>query len=97
MTLHSKTNLVDNVVLEGVLKSLEDNQKSQWQGTMTELNSTLNKIFNRNQTKINNLPRSPSALRVVINRITNRLRARGVSVKFGRTNDRTRTRYVKFA
>ena len=97
MTLNSKTNLVDNVVLEGIVKSVKDNTATnQWRGTMTELDSTLVKTFDKNRAKINNLPGSPSALRVVLNRIANRLRTRGISVKFGRTNDRTRTRFVKF-
>ena len=97
MTLNSKTNLVDNVVLEGIVKSVKDNTvTNQWRGTMTELDSTLVKTFDKNRAKINNLPGSPSALRVVLNRIANRLRTRGISVKFGRTNDPTRTRFVKF-
>lgn len=95
MTSNGKTISVDNLVLEGILRSLETSP--QWRGTMTELDSLLTKVYNRSQTKINNLPGSPSALRVVINRIANRLRARGISVRFGRANDRVRTRFVKFA
>jgi len=94
MTSNGKTISVDNLVLEGVLRSLETSH--QWRGTMTELDSILARVYSRSQTKINNLPGSPSALRVVINRIANRLRARGVSVRFGRANDRIRTRFVKF-
>lgn len=98
---------VDDFVLQGVLKTLEKAPSGtsstkneftihahQWRGTMTELNSNLIKAHNKND--VSNLPGSPSALRIVINRIANRLRTRGVSVKFGRTNDRTRTRFVKF-
>lgn len=97
MVLNSKTNSVDNVVLQGVLKALESNATSrQWHGTMTELHAILKKSCNKNQNKDNLLPGSPSALRVAVNRVTNRLRRRGVSVKFGRANDRTRTRFVKF-
>lgn len=94
MTLNSKINLVDNLVLESILSHLEDAESHKWQGTMSELKLELSADLSRS--KKNNLPGSPSALRVVINRIANRLRTRGVSVKFGRTNDRTRTRFVRF-
>lgn len=96
MTLNSKTNAVDNLVLQGIL-SVIGGPNNQWRGTMTELTSSLIRVYNRSRTSSNNLPGSPSALRVVINRIANRLRTRGVSVRFGRTNDRTRTRFVRFA
>jgi len=90
MALNSKTNSVDDVVLQGVMKVVSSDGSS-WRGTMTELNSNLNKVL-----KTNSLPGSPSALRVVLNRITNRLRSRGVSIRFGRTTDRMRTRFVRF-
>jgi hypothetical protein len=93
MTLISKTQSTDNVVLEVILSTL--NAASQWRGTMTELDSVLVSSIGRNRTKLSALPGSPSALRVVLNRIAPRLRARGVSVKFGRTTDSTRTRFVK--
>lgn len=96
MTLNSKTNSVDNLVLESVLNAIEDAEHNKWQGTMTELRPTLISS-GLSKSQRSNLPKSPSALRVVLNRIANRLRTRGVSVKFGRTNDRTRTRFVKFA
>ena len=88
----SKTNLVDNLVLNGVLKVL-NKDNSSWIGTMTELNKALAKAVG-NQSK--HLPGSPSALRIVLNRVVNRLRNRKVSVKFARTNDHVRTRYVRF-
>lgn len=99
MTSNSKLNSVDNVVLNGILTALKtsgNTTNSQWRGTMTELNSVLTGVYNKNKTNTSNLPGSPSALRVVVNRIANRLRTRGVSVRFGRTNDRTRTRFVRF-
>jgi hypothetical protein len=82
---------VENAILEGVLTVL-DSRNNIWLGTMT----TLNKELVRSLGKKTVLPRSPSALRIVLNRVANRLRVRGVSVKFGRTNDHTRTRYVRF-
>lgn len=93
MTYNSKTVSVDNLVLEGVLKVL-NKDNSSWIGTMTELNMTLVKVLGKKQAF--NLPGSPSALRVVLNRVVNRLRNRKVSVKFARTNDHVRTRYVRF-
>ena len=91
MTLNSKQNSVDDVVLNGILTVVKN---SDWFGTMTELRNTLSRTLGREFSKV--LPRSASALRVVINRVVNRLRSRSVSVKFGRTPDHVRTRYVKF-
>lgn len=93
MTYNSKTMLVDNLILEGVLTILEKNDSS-WIGTMTELNSNLVKVLGKKRSDM--LPGSPSALRIVLNRVVNRLRNRKVSVKFARLNDHVRTRYVKF-
>lgn len=90
MTLNNSKN-IDDTILNGVLMVLDKN--NIWVGTMTNLKSQLVVELGRKT----RLPRSPSALRVVLNRVINRLRTRGVSVRFGRTNDRTRTRYVRFA
>lgn len=68
--------------------------KMNWTGTMTNLMTALNRVSSKREREI--LPGSPSSLRVVINRIANRLRNRGVSVRFGRTSDHVRTRYVRF-
>lgn len=93
MTSNSKTISVDNLVLNGILKGIEN--ATEWHGTMTDLDTLLVKAYSRNGTKLSALPGSPSALRVVVNRITNRLRSRGISVRFARSTNRTRTRYVK--
>ena len=82
---------VNNTILDGVLKVLDNN--NIWTGTMTGLKNELVRQLGKKRT----LPRSPSALRMVLNRVVYRLRTRGVSVKFGRTTDHTRTRYVRFA
>ena len=87
---NSNKNNVENAILSGVLKVLD--RSKMWTGTMTDLNNKL--VKNSEIKKI--LPRSPSALRVVLNRVLPRLRNRGVSIRFGRTTDRTRTRFVKF-
>jgi hypothetical protein len=65
-----------------------------WTGTMTSLASALTRVLSKRQRTF--LPSSPATLRVIINQITNRLRSRGISVKFGRTPDHNRTRFVKF-
>lgn len=88
------TNDVDSVVLAGVLSILGRRTMSSWNGTMTDLNSALVRVLGRKKSLV--LPGSPGSLRVVLNRIVNRLRTRSVSVRFGRTSDHSRTRYVRF-
>ena len=80
---------VDDSIVSGVMYLM--GSTNEWTGTMTELGKHL-----ENNGSLS-LPGSPSALRVVLNRVVNRLRCRGVSVKFNRTKDSTRTRYVRFA
>lgn len=92
MTLKSNKNKVDSVVLDGVLSMLRS-KNNVWLGTMTSLHKDLVTVIGNKKV----LPASPSSLRVLLNRIVNRLRTRGISVKFGRASDYTRTRYVKFA
>jgi len=82
---------VDDTIVNGVMSVMDNHE--EWTGTMTDLMSTLDETLNQGTT----LPGSPSALRVVLNRVVNRLRCRGVSVRFGRTKDHARTRYVRFA
>jgi hypothetical protein len=94
MTSNNKQVSVDNVVLNSVLEVLRKHGESTWVGTMTDLSTALTRVVGKSQSSV--LPGSPSALRVVLNRVVNRLRTRKVSVKFARTNDHTRTRYVKF-
>ena len=83
---------VDDVVLNGILDIL--NKNGEWKGTMTYLNKKLVKNLSKDESNV--LPKSPSSLRVVINRIINRLRTRRVKINFTRSNDRMRTRYVEF-
>lgn len=90
----STQNDVSTVILNGVLTVIKGHKEDTWVGTMTELNSALVKVLGRRVPQ--NWPGSPSALRVVLNRTVNRLRNRKVSVRFGRTSDHTRTRYVEF-
>lgn len=88
----SKTDVVDNTVVSAV----EDivSRKKKYTGTMTELLTDLTRTLGKKRSEV--LPGSPAALRVVLNRVINRLRYRCISVKFTRATDRTRTRLVKF-
>lgn len=88
-------NNVDDVVFRGIATVVDQEVESAWVGTMSNLTSALNRVLSKKQRTT--LPRSPGALRVVINRVVNRLRNRGIGVKFGRTSDHMRTRFVRFA
>lgn len=96
MAYNSKEKVsVDDVVLSGVLAIMNSKQNSnKWIGTMTDISSAITNVMGKKVKK--SLPGSPSAMRIVLNRILNRVRSRGIGVKFGRTTDRTRTRFVKF-
>jgi hypothetical protein len=63
-------------------------RKKNWLGTMTEL------MFAINGSAL--VTRNPANLRVVLNKVVNRLRNQRISVKFFREKDRTRTRFVQF-
>ncbi len=96
MTLKSKTdNTVssDDLIVSSILKMLQSSDSTPWIGTMTELKLELASILGKKESKM--LPGSASALRVSLNRVINRLRSRKVSIKFGRTPDHMRTRFVK--
>jgi hypothetical protein len=94
MASNGKANIVDNIVLDGIISVVENSTARMWAGTMTELDSALVRVLSKKQSAV--LPGSPGALRVVINRVVNRLRNRRVSVRFARTTDHVRTRYVRF-
>jgi hypothetical protein len=85
---------VNEIVFDKIITVLDSQSGSNWTGTMTNLRTALNRVSSKNQRTI--LPGSPGALRVVINRVANRLRSRGIGVRFGRTTDHARTRFVKF-
>ncbi len=85
---------INEIVFRGVTSIMEGQSGSVWTGTMTNLTTALNRVLSRRQRTL--LPGSPAALRVVINKVTNRLRNRGIGVRFGRTTDHTRTRFVRF-
>ena len=84
----------DEIVFRGIKTIVRE--KKSWSGTMTLLANSIRKVnFTVEERSV--MPKSPSALRVVVNKVVNRLRHRGISVKFGRTTDHTRTRFVRFA
>lgn len=85
---------LSDVILTGVLALLNRRTSGVWAGTMSELDNSLTKVLGKKVPE--NWPGSPSALRVALNKTVNRLRVRSVAVRFGRSTDHTRTRYVKF-
>ena len=91
---YTQINLSDDVVLGGILAVLSRSNVGSWSGTMTQLQTALVRVLGK---KNSTLPGSPGALRVVINRVVNRLRSRSVSVRFFRTPDHARTRLVRFS
>jgi hypothetical protein len=82
---------VDEIVFRGITSLVSEN----WVGTMTSLSNSLNRVISKRQREV--MPRSPSALRLVINRVVNRIRNKGISVRFNRTTDHSRTRLVRFS
>ena len=95
MASNSKVISLDNTVLNGIIKVIDRKDNMMWKGTMTELSTVLVRVLGKKRSTI--LPGSPGALRIVVNRVINRLRSRGISVRFARTTDHVRTRYVRFA
>lgn len=96
MASKSKTNTsvdMNDMIINGVLSVVSKSDDNSWMGTMTELNSLLIKTLGKRTA----LPGSPSSLRVTLNRVVNRLRVRGITVRFGRTPDHSRTRFVEFS
>lgn len=88
-------NNVDDIVFRSVSSVLERHSHGVWIGTMTELGAAINRVASKRQRTI--LPGSPGALRVVLNRVINRIRNKGIGVRFIRTTDHARTRLVRFA
>ena len=85
----------NEVVLRGIKSVVNKQSGGVWTGTMTKLTNALTRVLSKGQRSF--LPGSPSALRVVVNKVVPRLRNQGISVRFGRTTDHKRTRFVKFA
>lgn len=94
MASNSERNSVSNVILGGV-RSILNRRSTPWVGTMTDLNSALVKSLRGNVPE--NWPGSPSALRVALNKVVRRMRGAGLSVRFTRSTDHTRTRLVELS
>ncbi len=94
MKYNSKTSPVDSAVFDGVIGFVNNTQSGIWSGTMTELSSNIKKVLGKKRSV--DMPGSPSALRVVLNRLVNKIRKQKISVRFVRGSDRNRTRYVIF-
>jgi hypothetical protein len=92
--INSEVTNVDEIVFRGITSVVRSQSTSNWIGTMTSLTTALNRVLSRRQRTL--LPGSPSALRLTINRVANRLRNRGIGVRFSRSTDHSRTRLVKF-
>lgn len=92
---NAAVNEVDNIIYRGIYAIVNaEGNGGLWKGTMSELKTALNRVSSKRQRTI--LPGSPGALRIVINRVVNRLRNRGIGVRFGRATDHARTRFVRF-
>ena len=92
---NATVNEVDNIIYRGIYAVVNaESNGGLWKGTMSELMTALNRVSSKRQRTL--LPGSPSALRMVINRVANRIRNRGIGVRFGRTTDHARTRFVRF-
>lgn len=90
----SKIN-VDRALVQTVQErviTLLDRRNGQWTGTMTALGTAITTGIRR--AAPSNWPQSPSFLRRVLNVAVPSIRKAGVSVKFGRTTDHSRTRFV---
>ncbi len=92
MTLNREVVSVDDVVVNGVVAVMDNSFEQTWKGSMSELGVFLNHAL-RSTEDVRDLPRSPSALRVALNRVADRLRSRGIGVQFGRNHEQ---RFVQF-
>lgn len=90
MASKSKTNEVSTVVFSGV-KQLVNRRRTPWVGTMSDLMVVIN------NGRFATLPKTPSAMRVALNKVVNKLRNAGISIRFSRSTDHARTRLVRFS
>lgn len=92
VTIKSDTELLNTV--QARIVSLLSKRNGHWSGSMTDLDHAITSGLNKQATS--NWPTTPSVLRRVVNTVVNRLRSRGISVKFRRTPDHERRRLVEF-
>lgn len=88
---------IDNIVLNAVVSFVESKKTktSEMTYTMTQLNNAIIKTIGKKT--VEQWPGSPAALRVVLNRLVNKLRARKVSLSFSKTAGSNSKRVVKVA
>ena len=89
MASNSKINSeISNVLFNGV-RSLVRRRATPWVGTMTDLENQLsNHLMNTKAGIPAEWPRSPSAMRIALNVVVNRLRNDGISIRFSRSYER---------
>lgn len=98
MASNSKNNNDASSLLFSIVKGIARKRVTPWTGTMTQLKTAIVNFQINNKKAVSGLywPASPSALRVALNTVVNRLRNAGVSIRFNRSSDHTRTRLVEF-
>ena len=84
---------VKDVVRTRLLSMLS--KRTQWNGTMTELNDAIRSFSGR--AVPSEWPGSASVLRRVVNTVVHSIRKAGYRVEFSRTPDRERRRVVSFS
>lgn len=86
---------VNSEIVNTVASLIENSKNGSWSGTMTEFRKILSRGMKKAQR--NELPGSPSALRVALNKVVRRIsRNEKITTSFTRTSDRSRTRLVVF-
>ncbi len=90
MTSNNTRTVVSNTLVNSIV-SLVDRRTTPWVGTLTDLITQCSQLRGKVPS---NWPASPSALRVVLNRVIRRVRAEGISVHFTRTRS---ARLVEFS
>jgi len=91
----TETTTRESLLLQGITTLVKKASEKEWTGTMTQLDKSLSSILGSKYRT--NQPGSPSALRVVLNRVVSKLRNNRTSVKFWRDNGHGRTRLVRFS
>lgn len=89
---NTTTETLNTLIVRGINKLVG---RTEWTGTMTDLNKDLTRVLGSSYRSIR--PGSPSALRVAVNRVVSKLRNTKTSVKFYRDNGHSRTRMVSFS
>jgi hypothetical protein len=80
---------VDDMVLNAVVSYLSN--VSEVKNTITNITKAM--ISNMPNKERKMFPTHPATVRVILNRITNRLRSRGITIQFSRGSDSMRTRF----